>query len=125
MDAKDVNSDVIPLLPLHPTTSMVSDSDLDSDKGGGFKQRQVDSWDIANTIKDMDKTQGHGHLVVTRSDSVSSDDVETLVRNTGIIMPADEEKQLGVFHKLTRTLWGWGIETHGCVLYPSVYLTFD
>lgn len=120
MDAKSVKSNVIPLLPLPPTTSTVSD--LDPDKGGGFKQQKADPWDIASTMKDIDKTQGHGHLVVARP--VSSDDIETLVGDSGVIMPANEEKQLGVFHKLTRTLWRWGIETHGCVFYPSAYLNF-
>ncbi|KIM36651.1 hypothetical protein M413DRAFT_77860 [Hebeloma cylindrosporum] len=33
-------------------------------------------------------------------------------------MAADEEKQLGVFRKLTRTLWKWGIETHGITPTP-------
>jgi hypothetical protein len=106
-------SDDIPLLPLHPTISAVSD--FESEKGSVFKQRQSDPWDLANTMKDVDKTQGHGHLVVTRP--VSLDDVETLRGDSGTIMQADEEKQLGVFHRLTRTLWKWGIETHGYVLY--------
>ena len=104
-------SDDIPLLPLHPTISTVSD--FESEKGSVYKQPQSDPWDIAKTIKDVDKTQGHGHLVVTRP--VSLDDVETL-RGDDTIMQTDEEKQLGVFHRLTRTLWKWGIETHGCVL---------
>jgi len=108
----DTKSAVIPLLPLHPSIS----------KDDGIKQRQAEPWDIANTMKDIDKIQGYGHLVVVHP--VSSYDGETLVGESGVIMPTDEEKQLGVFRKLTRILWNWGIETHGCVLHAFAYLTF-
>ena len=67
-------------------------------------------------MKDIDNTQGHGHLGMARP--VSPDDVESLGEESGTTMRADiEEKQFGVFHRLTRTLWKWGIETHGCVFY--------
>lgn len=113
----NVKFDDIPLSPLHPTTSTVSN--LDSDKGSGFKQLQSDPGDVSNTMKDIDKT---GHLVVARP--VSPDDVKTLVGDSGTTLGGDEEKQIGVFHQLTSTLWKWGIETHGYVLYRSAYLTF-
>jgi len=118
----NVKSDDIPLSPLHSSPSTVSA--FDSEKGRGFKQLKSDPWDISNAMKDTDKTQGYGHLEMARP--VSPDDVETpsLRGDSGTTMRADEEKQLGVFHRLTRTLWKWGIETHGYVLYRSVYLTF-
>jgi len=113
-----VQSDDIPLSPLHSSTPTVSNPE----KGSGFKQLKSDPWDISNTMKDIDKTQDHGHLVMARP--VSRNDVQILRGDAGTIMQADEEKQLGVFHRLTRRLCKWGIETHGCVLYRSVYLTF-
>jgi len=110
----DTKSAVIPLLPLNPTMS----------KDDEIKQRRAEPWDIANTVEDIDKIRGYGHLVVVHP--VSSYDAETLVGESRVIMPTDEEKQLGVFRKLTRTLWKWGIETHGCVLhaFKFAYLTF-
>ena len=107
----NIKSDDIPLSPLR--SSLVSD--FDSEKGSGFKQLNSDPCNISNNMKDIDKTQGHGHLVMARP--MSPDDGETLRGDSGTIMRADEEKQLGVFHRLTRTLWKWGIETHGYVLY--------
>jgi hypothetical protein len=32
-------------------------------------------------------------------------------------LSVDEEKRLGVLHRLTRLLWKWGVEIHGCVFY--------
>jgi hypothetical protein len=107
----NVKSDNIPLSPLHSSPV----SDFDSGKGSGFKELKSDPCDISNTMKDIDKTQGHGHLVTARP--MSQDDGETLGGDSRTIIQADEEKQLGVFHRLTRTLRKWGIETHGYVLY--------
>ena len=118
--AKDMDTkDDIPLFPLHPTISAVSG--LNQEKGDGITPRQAEPWDTANTMKDTDKVQSHGHLVVARP--VSSGDPETLVGKSVAIIPTDEEKQLGVFRNLTHILWKWGIETHGCVLHVFAYLT--
>ena len=102
MDTKDG----MPLAPLHATISTVSGGDA-------IKQRQAEPRDTASTMKD-------GHLVVARL--ASSGDAESLVGQSMAVMPTDEEKQLGVFRKLTRTLWKWGIETHGCVLHDFAHL---
>ena len=40
-------------------------------------------------------------------------------------MDIDNEKQLGVFRKVTQFLLRWGIETHGQVIVYETLLPFD